>query len=86
MEEEVRNILRQVMGEGAPATQVEAWLSAQDGAMVYFTAVGEAKLRHGVALVRFRAMRELNHFNNQQFIDDGALQAPIASAIFPQAF
>ncbi|MFM9884680.1 MAG: type II toxin-antitoxin system VapC family toxin [Burkholderiales bacterium] len=32
-----------------PATQVEAWLSAQDGAIVYFTAVGEAELRHGVA-------------------------------------
>ena len=33
----------------APATQVEAWLSAQDGAKVYFTSVGEAELRHGVA-------------------------------------
>ncbi len=35
----------------APATQVEAWLSVQDGAMVYFTAVGEAELRHGVAIL-----------------------------------
>jgi len=35
----------------APATQVEAWLSAQDGATVYFTAVGEAELRHGVAIL-----------------------------------
>ena len=35
----------------APATQVEAWLSAQDGAKVYFTAVGEAELRHGVAIL-----------------------------------
>jgi predicted nucleic acid-binding protein len=34
----------------APATQVEAWLSAQDGAKVYFTAVGEAELRHCVAI------------------------------------
>ena len=34
-----------------PARQVEAWLSAQDGAMVYFTAVGEAELRHGVAIL-----------------------------------
>ena len=34
----------------APAKQVEAWLSAQDGAAVYFTAVGEAELRHGVAI------------------------------------
>jgi hypothetical protein len=35
----------------APAKQVEAWLSAQDGATVYFTAVGEAELRHGVAIL-----------------------------------
>ena len=35
----------------APATQVEAWLSAQDGANIYFTAVGEAELRHGVAIL-----------------------------------
>ena len=35
----------------APATQVEAWLSAQDGAKVYFTTVGEAELRHGVAIL-----------------------------------
>ena len=27
----------------APAAQVEAWLDAQDGAVVYFTAVGEAE-------------------------------------------
>ncbi len=35
----------------APAAQVEAWLSALDGAGVYFTAVGEAELRHGVAIL-----------------------------------
>ncbi|MFN7835399.1 MAG: PIN domain-containing protein [Burkholderiaceae bacterium] len=35
----------------APATQVEAWLSAQDGTEVYFTTVGEAELRHGVAIL-----------------------------------
>jgi len=35
----------------APSSQVEAWLSAQDGAQVYFTAVGEAELRHGVAVL-----------------------------------
>ncbi|MHB1565230.1 MAG: PIN domain-containing protein [Acidiferrobacter sp.] len=35
----------------APATQVEVWLSAQDGASVYFTTVGEAELRHGVAIL-----------------------------------
>lgn len=32
-----------------PAPQVEAWLAEQEGARVYFTAVGEAELRHGVA-------------------------------------
>ena len=35
----------------APAKQVEAWLSAQNGGTVYFTAVGEAELRHGVAIL-----------------------------------
>lgn len=35
----------------APAPQVEAWLAAQDGATINFTAVGEAELRHGVAIL-----------------------------------
>jgi len=35
----------------APSKQVEAWLALQDGAAVYFTAVGEAELRQGVALL-----------------------------------
>ena len=35
----------------SPAVQVEAWLAAQDGAQVYFTAVGEAELRHGAAIL-----------------------------------
>ena len=33
----------------APAGQVEAWLSAQNSSTVYFTSVGEAELRHGLA-------------------------------------
>ncbi len=35
----------------APARQVEAWLSAQDGAPIYFTTVGEAELRFGLGLL-----------------------------------
>ncbi len=35
----------------APYPRVEAWLAARDGALVYFTAVGEAELRHGLALL-----------------------------------
>jgi toxin FitB len=35
----------------APASSVEAWLAARDGATVYFTAVGEAELRLGVAIL-----------------------------------
>jgi predicted nucleic acid-binding protein len=35
----------------APALQVEDWLAKQDGATVYFTTVGEAELRHGVAIM-----------------------------------
>jgi predicted nucleic acid-binding protein len=34
-----------------PARQVEAWLSEQDGALIYFTTVGEAELRHGVSIL-----------------------------------
>ena len=34
-----------------PAKQVERWLAAQDGAQVYFTSIGEAELRHGVAIL-----------------------------------
>ena len=44
------NVVSELL-RAAPATQVEAWLSAQDGAKVYFTAVGEAELRHGVAIL-----------------------------------
>ena len=35
----------------APAQTVEAWLAVQDGATIYFTAVGEAELRLGVAIL-----------------------------------
>jgi toxin FitB len=35
----------------APAPPVEAWLATQDGATVWFTAVGEAELRHVVAIL-----------------------------------
>ena len=34
-----------------PARQVERWLSEQDGATIHFTAIGEAELWHGVALL-----------------------------------
>jgi predicted nucleic acid-binding protein len=35
----------------APSPAVEAWLAAQDGAQVYLTAVSEAELRRGVAIL-----------------------------------
>jgi predicted nucleic acid-binding protein len=44
------NVLSELL-RPMPAPQVEAWLAEQDGASVYFTAVGEAELRHGVALL-----------------------------------
>lgn len=34
-----------------PAAPVESWLAAQDGARIWFTAVGEAELRYGVAML-----------------------------------
>lgn len=44
------NVLSELL-RPAPARQVERWLSAQDGAKVYFTTIGEAELRHGVAIL-----------------------------------
>lgn len=34
-----------------PSPAVEAWLAAQDGAHVYLTAISEAELRYGVAIL-----------------------------------
>jgi predicted nucleic acid-binding protein len=44
------NVLSELL-RPAPARQVERWLAGQDGAHVYFTTVGEAELRHGVAIL-----------------------------------
>lgn len=44
------NVLSELL-RPAPARQVERWLSAQDGAKVYFTTIGEAELRYGVAIL-----------------------------------
>lgn len=44
------NVVSELM-RPAPTPRVEAWLAAQNGATVYFTAVGEAELRHGVAVL-----------------------------------
>jgi hypothetical protein len=44
------NVVSELL-RAAPAPAVEAWLAAQDGAEVYFTAVSEAELRHGVAIL-----------------------------------
>lgn len=35
----------------APEPKVEAWLAAQDGGQVYLTAISEAELRYGVAIL-----------------------------------
>ena len=44
------NVLSELL-RPTPAAQVEAWLSEQDGAEVYFTSVGEAELRYGLAIL-----------------------------------
>ncbi len=44
------NVLSELL-RPSPARQVEAWLSTQDGTEVYFTTIGEAELRHGVAIM-----------------------------------
>ncbi|MGE0388148.1 MAG: type II toxin-antitoxin system VapC family toxin [Gammaproteobacteria bacterium] len=35
----------------APTPQLEAWLAALEGGTIFLTAVGEAELRHGVAIL-----------------------------------
>ena len=44
------NVLSEML-RPKPSPQVEAWLAAQDGTSVYFTAVGEAELRYGLAIL-----------------------------------
>lgn len=44
------NVISELL-KPSPAPQVEAWLSALDGTQVYFTAIGEAELRQGVAIM-----------------------------------
>ncbi len=44
------NVISELL-KPSPSPQVEAWLSALDGTEVYFTAIGEAELRHGVAIM-----------------------------------
>jgi len=44
------NVLSELL-RPIPAPRVEAWLAAQEGASVYFTSVGEAELRYGVAIL-----------------------------------
>jgi predicted nucleic acid-binding protein len=44
------NVISEIL-RPAPSPAVEAWLAEQDGATVYFTAIGEAELRLGVAIL-----------------------------------
>ncbi len=44
------NVLSELL-RPVPAKHVEDWLAAQNGASVFFTTVGEAELRHGLALL-----------------------------------
>jgi toxin FitB len=44
------NIVSELL-RAAPEPRVEAWLAAQDGAEIYLTAISEAELRYGVAVM-----------------------------------
>jgi len=44
------NVLSELL-RPLPDARLVAWLAAQDGATVYFTTVGEAELRYGLALL-----------------------------------
>lgn len=50
------NVLSELL-RPSPAPQVEAWLARQDGASVFFTAVGEAELRYGLAILPLGSRR-----------------------------
>ena len=57
-----------------PASQVENWFSDQEGAQLYFTTVGEAELRLGVALLpagkrRSTLSRAIEDILNEDFFD-----------------
>jgi predicted nucleic acid-binding protein len=41
-----------------PEPAVEVWLSAQDGLSIYLTAISEAELRYGVAIMTSRKLRD----------------------------
>jgi predicted nucleic acid-binding protein len=75
----------------APSPAVEAWLAAQDGATVFFTAIGEAELRLGVAILptgrrrttiaeAIDAMLEEDFRDRILPFDTGAAQAYVAIA------
>ena len=55
----------------SPAPQVEAWLAAQEGANIYFTAVGEAELRHGVAILPVGRRRTMLGVAIDSMLDEG---------------
>ncbi len=44
------NVLSEIL-RPAPEPRVVDWLAAQDGATVYLTAITEAELRHGIAIL-----------------------------------
>ena len=44
------NVVSELL-RSTPSPAVEAWLAAQDGGTVFFTAIGEAELRLGVAIL-----------------------------------
>ena len=82
------NIISELL-RPAPNPQVEMWLAAQNGETLYFTTVGEAELRHGVAtLPAGRRRSALGHaiegmleeyFRNRILPFDGAAACAYAS-------
>jgi predicted nucleic acid-binding protein len=44
------NVISELL-RAKPANEVAAWLASQDSEVVFFTAVGEAELRHGIAIL-----------------------------------
>ena len=63
------NVLSELL-RPAPATQVEAWLGRQDSDAIFFTTIGEAELRYGVAILPIGKKRTTLEAAIQGMMDD----------------
>ena len=71
------NVVSELL-RAAPAPTVEAWLAGQDGTDIYLTAISEAELRYGVAI-----MANSKHRTMLAEAVDGMLREDFRDRILP---